>query len=222
MSALNIKVGQTVKTTGHQEGVVRYVGAIHVSEGTFIGIELPTPDGKNDGSVRGERYFTCAPGHGLFIRDTSIATIISEAKHQPTYTHTTSSFKSKSPNHHSQGVQCGCSKATIREDTTLSKRQSVEISLSITATFFRDEKDRFSGLIQRLQTKCQSQYTEIQEHKEKLKTLQSELEALNKSLQDHEVDLEDALVDKEMAEERADQAEGANRVSAQETRRAEL
>jgi dynactin 1 len=71
----------------------------------------------------------------------------------------------------------------------------------------RDEKERFSGLIQRLQAKCQSQYTEIQEHKEKLKTLQLDLEALNKSKQDHEVDLEDALVDKEMAEERADQAE---------------
>jgi dynactin 1 len=71
----------------------------------------------------------------------------------------------------------------------------------------RDEKDRYSGLIQRLQSKCQAQYTEIQELKDKVKTLQLEQEALNRSHQDHEVDLEDALVDKEMAEERADQAE---------------
>ncbi|EUC46580.1 hypothetical protein COCMIDRAFT_92529, partial [Bipolaris oryzae ATCC 44560] len=73
-----IRVGQTVETTGEQQGIVRYVGPIHVSDGTFVGIELPTPTGKNDGSVRGERYFTCPPGHGLFIRDSSIAAIISQ------------------------------------------------------------------------------------------------------------------------------------------------
>jgi dynactin 1 len=71
----------------------------------------------------------------------------------------------------------------------------------------REEKERYSGIIQRLQNKCQAQYAEILEHKEKHKTLQLDLEAINRSHQDHEVDLEDALVDKEMAEERADQAE---------------
>ncbi|KAH6841633.1 dynein associated protein-domain-containing protein [Alternaria alternata] len=309
MSALNIKVGQTVKTTGHQEGVVRYVGAIHVSEGTFIGIELPTPDGKNDGSVRGERYFTCAPGHGLFIRDTSIATIISEATPTPPTPTPRAVSRARAPTTtpRARPSSVVAPKPTAARTTTLSKRQSVaapsasqppsrgpvrkasvastssnsaaessraqfsrpessraeptrpessrpessrpapstsrpSLGSSVTSNAgkaprdghveslqttirhmekqhaedqerlrefaqVRDEKDRFSGLIQRLQTKCQSQYTEIQEHKEKLKTLQSELEALNKSLQDHEVDLEDALVDKEMAEERADQAE---------------
>lgn len=74
-------------------------------------------------------------------------------------------------------------------------------------TQVRDERDRFNGIIQKIQAKCQSQYGEVQELKEKARALQQENEALSKTHQDHEVDLEDALVDKEMAEERADQAE---------------
>ena len=73
-----LRLGQTVETVGSQQGVVRYIGPIHVSDGTFVGLELPTPSGKNDGSVRGERYFTCPPLHGLFIKETSIIRIVSQ------------------------------------------------------------------------------------------------------------------------------------------------
>ena len=30
-------------------------------------MELPTASGRNDGSVRGTRYFRCPPQHGLFV-----------------------------------------------------------------------------------------------------------------------------------------------------------
>lgn len=53
----------------------------------------------------------------------------------------------------------------------------------------------------------QAQHTESQEIKERNKGLSDEFERLSRAQQEHEVDLEDALVDKEMAEERADQAE---------------
>lgn len=36
--------------------------------GVWIGIELDTPTGKNDGTVQGNTYFTCKPKHGLFVR----------------------------------------------------------------------------------------------------------------------------------------------------------
>ncbi|OAL50105.1 hypothetical protein IQ07DRAFT_587775 [Pyrenochaeta sp. DS3sAY3a] len=72
------KVGQTIETSAQQQGLVKYVGPIHVAEGFWLGIELPTPTGKNDGSVRGERYFQCPPGHGLFIRDSNVVRIVSQ------------------------------------------------------------------------------------------------------------------------------------------------
>ena len=35
--------------------------------------------GKNDGSVKGERYFECKPGHGIFVRQESVVKIIKQA-----------------------------------------------------------------------------------------------------------------------------------------------
>lgn len=77
------RVGQTVETSTHQHGIVKYIGTIHVSDGIFLGIELPSATGKNDGSVRGERYFTCAPGHGLFVKESSIIRIVSQPAPPP-------------------------------------------------------------------------------------------------------------------------------------------
>ena len=49
-------------------GVVLFVGPTHFAKGIWVGIGLPDKTGKNDGCVRGERYFVCAAGHGLFVR----------------------------------------------------------------------------------------------------------------------------------------------------------
>eukprot|EP00736_Rhodelphis_marinus_P005465 Rmarinus@m.5842 len=55
-----------------REGTVRYVGEIDDSGGTWVGVELSQPLGKNDGSAKGKRYFTCAPQCGLFVRPSRI------------------------------------------------------------------------------------------------------------------------------------------------------
>ncbi|XP_076338969.1 CAP-Gly domain-containing linker protein 4-like isoform X2 [Tachypleus tridentatus] len=53
----------------HNElGVVRYIGPVEFADGTWLGIELRTPRGKNDGSVQGYRYFTCKTNYGLIVR----------------------------------------------------------------------------------------------------------------------------------------------------------
>ncbi|OQV02696.1 CAP-Gly domain-containing protein [Cladophialophora immunda] len=71
MADLNVKVGQRVETQDGKQGTVRYIGHIHVASGEWLGLELADDTGKNDGSVKGERYFNCAPGHGIFVRKES-------------------------------------------------------------------------------------------------------------------------------------------------------
>ena len=58
-------------TTSGVQGVVRYVGRVDFSAGVWLGIELDTGRGRNDGSVAGRRYFECAPRHGLFLKSYS-------------------------------------------------------------------------------------------------------------------------------------------------------
>jgi dynactin 1 len=77
------KLGQTVETNDGRTGLIRYIGEIHVSPGQFLGIELPTAAGKNDGSVKGERYFQCPAMHGLFVKTTGISKIIAQPQPKP-------------------------------------------------------------------------------------------------------------------------------------------
>eukprot|EP00928_Gymnodinium_smaydae_P017191 TRINITY_DN16567_c0_g1_i1.p1 TRINITY_DN16567_c0_g1~~TRINITY_DN16567_c0_g1_i1.p1 ORF type:complete len:631 (-),score=187.51 TRINITY_DN16567_c0_g1_i1:118-1938(-) len=51
-----------------KNGVVAFYGTTQFAEGTWVGIKLATPEGKNDGSVKGVRYFDCPDKHGLFVR----------------------------------------------------------------------------------------------------------------------------------------------------------
>lgn len=71
-------VGQIVRVTNGQHGVVRFIGQTHFAAGDWVGIELEDSSGKNDGSVQGERYFDCAMGRGMFVRPTTL-TIIGQA-----------------------------------------------------------------------------------------------------------------------------------------------
>ncbi|XP_064474852.1 CAP-Gly domain-containing linker protein 2-like [Ornithodoros turicata] len=50
-------------------GVVRYVGHLDCSSPCklWAGVRLDEPVGWTDGSLQGERYFTCEPNHGIFV-----------------------------------------------------------------------------------------------------------------------------------------------------------
>ncbi|XP_034427432.1 kinesin-like protein KIF13B isoform X2 [Hippoglossus hippoglossus] len=60
--------GSYVTVGGNKAGTVRYMGMTQFAEGVWVGVELDTPVGKNDGSVGGHRYFHCKPGYGVLVR----------------------------------------------------------------------------------------------------------------------------------------------------------
>lgn len=49
-------------------GVVAFIGTTHFASGTWVGVDLDAPTGKNDGTVQGVRYFEARPRHGIFVR----------------------------------------------------------------------------------------------------------------------------------------------------------
>ncbi|XP_070924542.1 kinesin-like protein KIF13B isoform X2 [Macaca nemestrina] len=63
-----LREGEFVTVGAHKTGVVRYVGPADFQEGTWVGVELDLPSGKNDGSIGGKQYFRCNPGYGLLVR----------------------------------------------------------------------------------------------------------------------------------------------------------
>lgn len=67
-NAPQFSVGDKVMVDGQKEGTVGFIGATQFARGVWAGIILDTPDGKNDGTVSGIRYFECAQDYGLFTR----------------------------------------------------------------------------------------------------------------------------------------------------------
>ncbi|NWR37675.1 KI13B protein, partial [Tachuris rubrigastra] len=63
-----LKEGEYVTVGTNKTGIVRYVGPTDFQEGTWVGVELDLPSGKNDGSIGGKQYFRCNPGYGLLVK----------------------------------------------------------------------------------------------------------------------------------------------------------
>jgi dynactin 1 len=77
------QVGQVVQLADGQLATIRYVGQTGFAAGDWIGVELEGINGKNDGSVKGERYFDCEMGRGMFLRAAAVAAIIEQPAAAP-------------------------------------------------------------------------------------------------------------------------------------------
>jgi len=53
-----------------RRGTISYIGLVPEIPGTgvWVGVTLDEPTGKNDGSVKGKRYFECGKNCGAFVR----------------------------------------------------------------------------------------------------------------------------------------------------------
>lgn len=53
-----------------RRGTVSYIGLVPEIPGigVWIGVTLDEPTGKNDGTVKGKRYFDCSKNYGVFVR----------------------------------------------------------------------------------------------------------------------------------------------------------
>ncbi len=63
-----VEVGMRCEVSGGRRGEVAFVGKTVVGCGYWVGVKYDEPVGKNDGSVKGERYFECEMNYGGMVR----------------------------------------------------------------------------------------------------------------------------------------------------------
>ncbi|KAL9544979.1 hypothetical protein MBANPS3_007357 [Mucor bainieri] len=122
----DFRLGQRVCVPSHQVvGTVRYFGETKFKEkGVWVGIELDLiGSGKNDGSIQGVRYFSCAPNTGLFVLATKVMALEDSQKKKtvvPRISKTTAIATTK--------------KSQSSSTSTTSKRKSMIVTSSTTTT----------------------------------------------------------------------------------------
>eukprot|EP00405_Crypthecodinium_cohnii_P038589 CAMPEP_0206540700 /NCGR_PEP_ID=MMETSP0325_2-20121206/9164_1 /ASSEMBLY_ACC=CAM_ASM_000347 /TAXON_ID=2866 /ORGANISM="Crypthecodinium cohnii, Strain Seligo" /LENGTH=1251 /DNA_ID=CAMNT_0054038479 /DNA_START=374 /DNA_END=4129 /DNA_ORIENTATION=+ len=69
-AASTFRVGQRIWVGGKggHAATVRYLGDTDFGPGQWVGVEFDEQIGRHDGSVDGERFFTCRDGYGKFVR----------------------------------------------------------------------------------------------------------------------------------------------------------
>lgn len=63
---------QVLLTSANEMAFIRYLGTADFAPGLWLGLELRSAKGKNDGSVGGRRYFSCRAGYGVLVRPSRI------------------------------------------------------------------------------------------------------------------------------------------------------
>ena len=72
LQSLNMKLGDRVLVNGDKFGTLEFCGTVQFAGGTWAGVSLDEPEGKNDGTVNTVPYFECSPDHGVFVPTSKI------------------------------------------------------------------------------------------------------------------------------------------------------
>lgn len=73
MSERLLKVGQRIEVSGKDvRGSIAYIGMGSFAVGKWIGVILDEPKGKNNGTIKGQTYFSCEENYGMFVRPTQL------------------------------------------------------------------------------------------------------------------------------------------------------
>uniref|UniRef100_UPI00398E4A3A CAP-Gly domain-containing linker protein 4-like isoform X2 n=1 Tax=Pristiophorus japonicus TaxID=55135 RepID=UPI00398E4A3A len=71
----NVKLqegSQVLLCSSSEMATIKYIGLTDFAPGAWLGLELRSPKGKNDGSVGKKRYFTCKPNYGVLVRPSRV------------------------------------------------------------------------------------------------------------------------------------------------------
>ncbi len=90
LNALGLRVGDRDLVDSLKFGTLRFCGATDFAAGVWAGVALDEPEGKNDGSVQGIKYFRCEPAHGVFVAASRVTRLGHKA--------TTSEAPTRTPN----------------------------------------------------------------------------------------------------------------------------
>jgi len=82
---LEIEKEERVRLRNGRTGTVWFIGNTDFAKGEVVGLELDqwTPNG-HDGSMKGQRYFECPPGHGYFTRRAAIVEKLGQSRRRRT------------------------------------------------------------------------------------------------------------------------------------------
>ncbi|KAK6470655.1 CAP-Gly domain-containing linker protein 3-like isoform X2 [Huso huso] len=78
LTSLGLKLGDRVMLDDLKNGTLRFCGTTEFASGQWVGVELDEPEGKNDGSVGGVRYFICPPKLGIFAPVSKISKVVTD------------------------------------------------------------------------------------------------------------------------------------------------
>ncbi|XP_041092418.1 CAP-Gly domain-containing linker protein 3-like isoform X2 [Polyodon spathula] len=78
LTSLGLKLGDRVLLDDLKKGTLRFCGTTEFASGQWVGVELDEPEGKNDGSVGGVRYFICPPKLGIFAPLSKISKVVTD------------------------------------------------------------------------------------------------------------------------------------------------
>ena len=79
----DLQVGEIIELSDGRSATIRFLGNPHFAAGGWVGVELDDATGKNDGSVKGQRYFDCPAGYGMFVKPSAVRTVEDESTPKP-------------------------------------------------------------------------------------------------------------------------------------------